>query len=110
MAFDASLAARIRAALARKKGVEEKKLFGCACFLLGGNVLVGVWKDALIARVGPDGYEDALREPHAREFDITGRPMTAWVRVGPEGVEDDEQLTAWIGRATRFVRALPAKE
>ena len=63
MAFDETLAARIRQALARKKGVEEKKLFGCACFLLGGNVLVGVWKDSLIARVGPDQYEDALLEP-----------------------------------------------
>ena len=44
-----------------------------------------------------------------REFDITGRPMRGWVVVGPEGVEDDEQLTDWIGRATRFVRSLPAQ-
>ncbi len=109
MAFDESLAARIRQALARKKGVEEKKLFGCACFLLGGNVLVGVWKDSLIARVGPDGYEDALLEPHVREFDITGRPMKGWVLVGPEGVEDDGQLKLWIHRAVTFVGKLPAK-
>src|SRR3954466_13831495 len=109
MAFDERLAARIREALARKKGVREKKLFGCACFLLHGNLLVGVWKDSLIARVGPDGYEDALLEPHVREFDITGRPMRGWVQVGPEGVEDDGQLKGWIGRATRFVRALPAQ-
>jgi hypothetical protein len=109
MAFDESLAARIREALARKKNVEEKKLFGCPCFLLGGNVLVGVWKDSLIARVGPDGYEDALLEPHVREFDITGRPMKGWVRVGPLGVESDEQLTDWIQRALKFVAKLPAK-
>src|SRR5262245_53888125 len=109
MAFDESLTARIRGALARKKGVEEKKLFGCACFLLGGNVLVGVWKDSLIARVGPDGYEDALKEPHVNEFDITGRPMTGWVVVGPQGVGDDEQLSGWVQRAVRFVGKLPAK-
>jgi len=24
-----------------------------------------------------------LKEPHAREFDITGRPMTVWVVVEP---------------------------
>lgn len=58
MAFDATLAERIRECLARSNRVEEKRLFGCACFLLGGNVLVGVWKDSLIARVGPDEYED----------------------------------------------------
>ena len=75
MAFDESLAARIRDALARKKSVEEKKMFGCVCFLLNGNVLVGVWKDSLIARLGPDEGEEALLEPHVKEFDITGRPM-----------------------------------
>src|SRR3954469_13205625 len=107
MAFDESLAARIRGALARQKGIGKKKLFGCACFLLGGNVLAGVWKDSLIARVGPDGYEDALLEPHVREFDITGRPMRGWVRVGPEGVEDDDQLHGWIQRSLEFVLTLP---
>src|SRR3954452_4735361 len=109
MAVDESLAARIRQALARKKGVGEKRLFGCACFLLGGNVLVGVWKHSLIARVGPDGYEDALLEPHVREFDITGRPMKGWVLVGSEGVEDDDQLRGWIQRAVKVVGKLPAK-
>jgi hypothetical protein len=109
MAFNEALADRIRQGLARKKGVEERTLFGCACFLVGGNVLVGVWKDALIARVGPDGYEDALLERHVREFDITGRPMKGWVVVAPEGVEDDEQLKGWIERATKFVGKLRVK-
>jgi hypothetical protein len=109
MAFSAALAARIRDALARKRGVEEKKMFGGVGYLLNGNLLVGVWKDSLIARLSPDEGEEALREPHVREFDITGRPMKGWVLVGPEGVEDDAQLTDWIGRATRFVRTLPAK-
>ena len=109
MPFSEALAGRIRHALERKKAVEEKTLFGCACFLLGGNVLVGVWKDSLIVRVGPVGYEEALLEPHVREFDITGRPMKGWVVVGPEGVEDDDQLRVWIRRAVKFVGTLPAK-
>lgn len=53
MAFDESLAGRIRDALALKKNIEEKKMFGCICFLLNGNALAGVWKDRLIARLGP---------------------------------------------------------
>jgi hypothetical protein len=32
------------------------------------------------------------------------------VLVEPEGVEYGDQLTAWIERATKFVRTLPAKE
>ena len=109
MAFDETLAARIRDALTRKKGVEEKKMFGCVCFLLDGNALAGVWKDRLIARLGPDEGEAALREPNVRAFDITGRPMRNWVAVGPAGVEDDEQLKDWIERAVKFVRTLPKK-
>ena len=91
MAFDEFLAARIRDALVRKKGVEEKKMFGGIGFLLNGNMLVGVWKDSLIARLGPDEGEEALREPNVRVFDITGRPMRNWVLVEPEGIEDDER-------------------
>ena len=109
MAFDESLAARIRAALERTKGVEEKKMFGGIGFLLVGNMLVGVWKDSLIARIGPDAYDDALLEPHVKEFDITGKPMKGWVMVEPEGVEDDDPLKDWIRRAEAFVGTLPVK-
>ena len=109
MTADESLAARIRDALARTANVEEKVLFGCACFFLDGNVLVGAWQDALIARLGPDEGEAALREPHVRAFDITGKPMRNWVAVEPEGVEDDDRLRGWIERATAFVRTLPRK-
>ena len=109
MAFDETLAARIRDALSRKKGVEERKMFGCVCFMLDGNALAGVWKARLIARLGPDEGEAAMSEPHVRAFDITGRPMRNWVAVEAEGVEDDDQLKAWIERATKFVRTLPKK-
>jgi hypothetical protein len=45
MPFDEILAARIRNALGRKKGIEEKKMFGGVVFMLDGNMLVGVWKN-----------------------------------------------------------------
>lgn len=109
MAFDESLADRIRDALVRTKNVLEKKMFGGVGFLLDGNMLVGVWKDSLIARIGPDAYDDALLEPHVRAFDITGKAMTGWVLVDPQGVEEDEPLNEWIRRAEVFVGTLPVK-
>ena len=72
-------------------------------------MLVGVWKNSLIVRLGPDAYDDTLLEPHVKEFDITGRPMKGWIMVEPEGVEDDEKLKDWIQRATKFVGKLAAK-
>ena len=109
MAYDETLAARIRQNLARHKNVENKKMFGGIGFLLNGNMLVGVWKDSLIARVGSDEYEHAVLEPHVKEFDITGKPMKGWVLVEPQGVVDDQQLNEWIQRALKFVGKLPAK-
>jgi TfoX/Sxy family transcriptional regulator of competence genes len=109
MAFSEALAERIRQALARRKNVEEKKMFGGDGFLLNGNMLVGVWKDSLIARLGPDEGDLALLDPHVKEFDITGRAMKGWVLVEPEGVTGDDQLMGWIQRAVKFVGALPAK-
>ena len=74
-----------------------------------GNALAGVWKDRLIARLGPDEGEAALREPHVRSFNITGRPMRNWVAVEPEGVEDDDQLKAWVERVANSSKSGWAK-
>lgn len=109
MPFNKALAERIQQQLARKKGVEEKTLFGCKCFLLNGNVVVGVWKNSLIVRLGQEDGIDALLEPHVKEFDITGKAMKGWVVIAPEGIEDDSQLSGWIQRAMKFVSKLPAK-
>ncbi len=110
MAFNEALAERIRQRLTRRKNVEEKKMFGGVGFLLNGNLLVGVRKDSLLVRLGPDESDEALKEPHVSEFNIRGRgTMKGWVVVGLEGVEDEDQLSGWIQRAVKFVGKLPAK-
>jgi TfoX/Sxy family transcriptional regulator of competence genes len=109
MAFDENLADRIRTALGRKKGIEEKKMFGGLGFLLHGNMLVGVWKNSMIVRLGPDETEAALLEPHVSVFDITGKAMKGWAMVAAEGVADEAAVKTWVQRATTFVSKLPAK-
>ena len=105
MSFSESLAARTRDALAREPGISERKMFGGLSFLLHGKLLVGVFKDSLIARVGPEQAKTALKKTHVGVFDITGRPMKGWVLVETEGVEGDGQLADWIERATRLVNS-----
>ena len=60
MPFDESLANRVRPMVASMKGFAEKKMFGGVGFLLGGNMCVGVWKQFLIVRIGPQGFDEAL--------------------------------------------------
>jgi TfoX/Sxy family transcriptional regulator of competence genes len=69
MASSESLAARIRQRLARRKNVEEKKMFGGVGFPLNGNLLVGVWKDSLCG--------SARSKPRRRYLSRTSRSSTS---------------------------------
>ena len=84
MAYDEGLAHRVREVLRDLPGLVEKKMFGGIGFLVHGNMACGVNGDELIVRVGPEGYQEALARPHARPFDMTGRPMKGWVWVASE--------------------------
>src|SRR5688572_18004557 len=107
--YDEGLAERIRPYLAGHDGVEERKMFGGLAFLLNSHMCCGVIRDTLLARVGPEQYEEALDMPHARPVDITGRPMTGMVQVDPAGFQTDAELAAWVERGVRFASALPPK-
>ena len=109
MAYDEALADRIRDMLVEVDRVEERKMFGGLGFMLGGYMTVGVVKDELMARVGADGEDDALEQPHARPMDFTGRPMTGFVFVAADGVATEEGVRPWVERALAYVSTLPPK-
>ena len=101
MAYDEGLAQRIREALADADGLMERRMFGGIAFMLHGNMAVGISGDELMVRVGPEGYDEALAQPHARVFDMTGRVMRGWVVVAAEGIVDDGALDAWVQQGRR---------
>ena len=84
-------------------------MFGGVAYLLEGNMAVGIHKDSLMVRVGPDGHEEALSQPGVSVFDITGRPMKGWILVDAENVADEESLGTWIDRGLDFAATLPPK-
>jgi TfoX/Sxy family transcriptional regulator of competence genes len=109
MAIDDGLAQRIREALDEETDVSERRMFGGLAFMLRGDMCVGVVGEELMVRVGPDGYERALREPHARQMDFTGRAMRGFVYVGADGLASDSELCGWVQRGVGFASSLPAK-
>ena len=109
MAYDEGLAERLRETLGDDPGLVEKKMFGGLAFMMDGNLAIGVIGDDLMVRVGRDAYEAALRRPHTRPFDMTGRPMTNWVLVDAAGLEDDTAYEEWVRAGVAFARSLPAK-
>jgi hypothetical protein len=110
MAYDEVLADRIRAALGDRVDVEERQMFGGIAFMVAGRMACGVTHDDLMVRVGAEGYEAALSEPHTRPMDFTGTPMRGMVDVDPAGTATDVGLRAWVDRAAQVaVAAGPAK-
>ncbi len=110
MSYDESIADRVRTALASRNDVIEKKMFGGLAFLVRGNMCCGVLGTDLVVRVGPAGYPAALKEPHAREMDFTGRALKGLVYVGKPGIRSDESLRRWIDRGLEFAASLPRKQ
>ena len=109
MVYDETLADRVRSGLAGRSGINERRMFGGLAFMLDGNMCCCVTERGLMVRVGPDGYEDALRQPHAGVMDMTGRPMRGWVLVGLEGLASDESLGQWVQQGAEFAGTLPPK-
>ena len=107
MGYNEELDRRISEATAPWK-TTRKKMFGGTCHLLNGNMLCGVNESTLIERLGQEAAEAALKQPHTRQMDITGRPMKGWVIVESGGFEG-EDLQDWLERARSFVATLPPK-
>ncbi len=109
MPYDEGLAERLREIFMDRQGVVEKKMFGGLAFMLRGHMCCGIVNDTLMARVGPDQYEEALSRPCAREMDFTGRPLKGFIYVAPEGFESDADLHIWVSLCEGFNRTLPPK-
>jgi TfoX/Sxy family transcriptional regulator of competence genes len=109
MAYNEKIELRIKKIVSGWKNTDDKKMFGGICHLLNGNMFCGVHKEFLILRLGTDRVEDALKLPHVRPFDITGRPMKGWVMVAEDGFKSEEDLKNWLDQTRKFVETLPAK-
>jgi TfoX N-terminal domain len=107
--FNDLTARKIRNALERTPGVSERQIIGGVAFLVQGNMCCGVFDEKLVVRVGPDAYDEALREPHARPMDFTGRALPGFVYVAREGYASEAALKQWIDRGVGFVSSLPQR-
>jgi hypothetical protein len=109
MPYDDKLANRVRKILEKIDGLSEKKMFGGICFLINGNMALGLVNDDLMIRVGSDSYEKILSQPHVRKMDFTGKPLKGFLYVGPKGTESDNYLKKWVLIGVEFAISLPAK-
>jgi hypothetical protein len=109
VAYDERLVKRLRRVFADRPDVVEKKMFGGIAFMVRGHMCCGVNEDALMARVGPDQYEQSLARGHARKKDFTGKPMKGFIYFAREGIASAKALRSWVAICEKFKQALPAQ-
>src|SRR5436309_11749472 len=110
MSYSEAQAARVRHALAGRKGIAEKEMFGGIAFLLGGNMCVGVHGEDLIVRIEPSTTAAMLKEPGEKPFDLSGRPaMAGWLLVAPAGYRTKAALETRVTSGVEFASSLPQK-
>jgi len=110
MAYDEDLANRIRELIGAADGVSEQRMFGGLAFLIGGRMAVAVsGRGGLLVRVEPGQTDALLERPHVRPFEMRGRNMRGWLRVGDEAVRTKRQLEPWVSRGVTYARSLPPK-
>ncbi|GGF32602.1 TfoX/Sxy family protein [Echinicola rosea] len=103
MAFNTLLANRIEKLLSRaEQSFETRKMMGGICFMVNGKMCIGVHEDRIMARVGPDQYEEALQQAGSMAMNFTGKSMKGYVFVDGNVVDTEPQLEYWVDKCLIF--------
>ena len=110
MAYDESLADRIRELVAGESDLTEQKMFGGLAFLIGGNMAVAAsGQGGVLVRIDPAESDALVATTSAHLMEMRDRQMPGWLRVGPEDLRTKPQLAKWVELGTTYARSLPAK-
>ena len=98
MVYDEKLAERVRAILAERRGVTEKRLMGTLAFMVNGALCCSVGRDGLLVRVDPEERGQLLEQPFVSPMKLGARTMQGFVRIALEAVRTRARLEKWIER------------
>jgi len=109
------LIAAVQDALAERLGtqatVQERTLFGCHAFMVGGKLCLGVKGDELLVRLPPALHDAVAETPGLRELDPRGG-MPGYFWVEPAGYATRAQWLHWVDAALAYnpqARATPRR-
>ena len=102
MAYNESLANRVRESLSHVRKVQEKKMIGGLTFMVNDKMCVGIVKDELMIRIDPAVYEESLTKLGCHKMEFTGRALKGFVLIGEEGIRTKKGLQYWVELALSF--------
>ncbi|HSN02531.1 MAG TPA: TfoX/Sxy family protein [Acidimicrobiales bacterium] len=111
MAYDETLANRIREVTGARGDLREVKMFGGIGFLVGGHLAVSVMSASrgVLVRFDPARHEATLALRGAGPFVMRGREMPGWTIVEPEALRTTRDLTRWVRRGLEYAQTLAPK-
>ena len=110
MPYDKAMEAIIQELYVGEQGLTAKPMFGGVCYLVGGNMAFGIYKDNLIIRLGsPERAQQEIDSGRALPFDITGKAMKGWVMIPKAGLDATRDYKKWLDRGLAFAKTLPPK-
>jgi TfoX/Sxy family transcriptional regulator of competence genes len=89
---------------------ELRRMFGCPCLFLRGNMFAGIHQEDLMVRLSADDRAALLAVAGAHQFEpIPGRPMREYICVPQAMLAEQAALEEWVARALAYVHTLPPK-
>ena len=111
MAYDDHLANRIRELVGTEGGLTEKKMFGGLAFLIRGHMAISAsGQGGVLVHVDPGRSADLVATTGATTAVMQGREMPGWLRVSPEDLASDDDLSRWVDIGIGHARSLPPKQ
>lgn len=111
MAYNDTLAQRLRECLASTPHLVEKRMFGGIAFMVEEVMCVGVHGDEMILRCVPEQTEALTQKKGVRLFDLSGKPMkSGWLLVDVEVLQTTTALYAWVKYALEANKILKATQ
>lgn len=102
MAYNQSLADKIRERLVEIPNISEKEMMGGIAFMLNDKMCVGVVKDEMMCRIDPLKFEEVIEHRGCRPMDFTGKLMKGWIFVDPDSMKNADEFEYWIRLALDF--------
>jgi hypothetical protein len=111
MAYDEDLATRIRDLIGPDPDLTEKKMFGGLAFLIRGHMAISAsGQGGVLVHVDPGQSADLVATTRATTAVMRGREMPGWLRVSPEDLVSDDDLSGWVEIGIGYARSLPPKQ
>jgi TfoX/Sxy family transcriptional regulator of competence genes len=111
MTYNEKLADRVREMIAEThKKVEEKRMFGCLCFMVNKKMCAGVRHDLLMVRLDPARHDEFMEKEGCRPMEFGNKVMKSLLAVDIDALNTKKKLAYWIKLALEYNKIAKASK